>query len=68
MLSHTSASKNESRYMVGGNGILAGLGGEMGWMARLDDEGWLFVGMVGIVVRMARLDDEGWLRFQLLKL
>jgi len=37
-------------------------------MARLDDEGWLFVGMVGIVVRMARLDDEGWLRFQLLKL
>jgi len=30
MLSQTSASKDESRYMVGGKAILAGLGGEMG--------------------------------------
>ena len=52
MLLQTSANRDESRYMVGGNGILSGLGGVMGWMARWDDESWLFVGCVGIVVGM----------------
>jgi len=30
MLLQTSANKDESRYMVGGNEILSGLGGVMG--------------------------------------
>jgi len=30
MFSQTSTERDESRYMVGGRGILAGLGGVMG--------------------------------------
>ena len=30
MLLQTCANKEESRYMVGGNGVLSGLGEEMG--------------------------------------
>jgi len=52
MLLQTSANRVESRYMVGGNEILSGLAGMMGCMARCDDDGWLFIDCVGVVVGM----------------
>jgi len=58
MLLQTSANKVESRYMVGGNGILSGLEGMMGCMAKLDDEGWLFVGMVVVGILVSIMSSE----------
>jgi len=52
MFSQTFERRDESRYMVGGKGIFVGLGGVMGWRAKFDSEGWLFVGIVGIFVGM----------------
>jgi len=60
MFSHTSANRDESRYMVGGEGTFVGLGGVMGWMAKFEGEGWLFVllGMVGVLVSERSLRTE----------
>jgi len=55
MFSHTSARSDESRYIVGGEGIFVGFGGAMGWKAKFDGEDWLFVGMVGVMIGIVEI-------------
>jgi len=56
MFPHTSSRRDESRYMVGGEGIFVGLGEAMGWMALFDGEGWLFGGMVRVMIGIVRVN------------